>query len=304
MSDVTIIAAVIINWNGAADTLELLDSLLNCQKSGFTFHIAVIDNASKADDLDRLRQGIYRFNGSLKITLRENSVNVGVPAAYNQGIQLLGVHHEYYLRLDNDVTVNPLGLKLMIAALRGNEKTRTAIVGGNVKYYHRPTENNGGAVGIDLLRGKTTVTYPDQDVVCDGVLGCIMLVDGVLVRKYSPEVFDSRLFICTDESELSLRAKRDGFLTFYVAAEIGLHKGGVSTGKVNFLSKYYSARNWILIRVSYTSGLSNGFLLLGYFMYDALKCGINRRWVYHLGLLSGLAAAVTQSVDSLARRPR
>jgi GT2 family glycosyltransferase len=304
MPDAITVGAIAINWNGSSDTLELLESLCLCQSSVLNIRVALIDNASCPDDVAKLKTGIARLPGALSVTLRENSVNIGVPAAYNQAIQLLGAKCDVYLRLDNDVTVNPLGLKSMVAALEEGRAHGVAIVGGNVKYYHRPAENNGGAVAIDLIKGVTTVSFPAQNSICDGVLGCIMLVDGGLIERYAPDVFDGSLFLCTDESELSIRARRDGYLTLYVTSEVGLHKSGASTGKVSFLSNYYSARNWVMIRMIYSRGWCDLLLVFGYLLLDALKCLVKRRWVYHVGMASGVGAGFSRLIDRRVRAGR
>jgi GT2 family glycosyltransferase len=136
------------------------------------------------------------------------------------------------------------------------------------------------------------------ELVCDGVLGCIMLLDGDVVRRYSPDVFDSNLFICTDESELSLRARLDGIFTLYIAGQIGLHKSGVSTGKVGFLSNYYSARNWTIHRLYFLRGIKNKSLLFLRFFIDICRSILRGRWSYPIGLLSGFAISISRSIDN------
>src|SRR5512135_3363358 len=101
------LAALVINWNGAEDTLELLRSLAQCQSEDISITAAVIDNASLTDDRTKLEMGLAEFQRGMEIVFRANSVNVGVPAAYNQAIQASGLGCDYYLRLDNDVVVEP-----------------------------------------------------------------------------------------------------------------------------------------------------------------------------------------------------
>jgi GT2 family glycosyltransferase len=292
-----IIAALIINWNGAADSLELISSLCQCQNGLLKIDIVIIDNASASEDVEQLQNGLAPFRGKIDIVFRANKINIGVPAGYNQCIQLAGLAYDYYLRLDNDVVVSSVGLQAMIDVLDANYKNGVGIVGGNVRYYDRPEIDNGGAYAIDLVKGVTTVSYPVGNVVCDGVLGCIMLVSGRLVRRYAPDVFDPVLFICTDESELSLRARIDGNQTLYISNVIGLHKGGVSTGKVPFLSRYYSARNWTILRWRFASDW-RGIVLISFFtFFDLLKSTLRFRWAYPLGFISGAAISIATAID-------
>lgn len=157
-----------------------------------------------------------------------------------------------------------------------------------------------GAVRIDLIKGRTYVSYPSHDTVCDGVLGCIMLIDGDLVRKYAPNVFDSRLFLCTDESELSLRARFAGVNTWYVARTIGLHKSGRSTKKVAYTSNYYSARNWALLRLKYTRGFFHKSLVVYSLIWGTLKSIFLGRFAYPIGTLSGAFLFFSEVIDKHA----
>lgn len=296
------VAALIINWNGAPDTIELLQSLGRCQSDAAEVGAIVIDNASVESDVLVLAEAVKSFEGMLHVQLRANSENVGVPAAYNQAIQIAGLHHDHYLRLDNDVVVDPEGFAAMLRTLEEGAGKGVHIVGGNIRYFDTPGKDNGGAVAVDLVRGRTAVDYPDEDVICDGVLGCIMMLSGSLVRRYTPGVFEGSLFICTDETELSLRAARDGMRTMYLARPVGYHKGGRSTGRVPFLSSYYSSRNWTLHRLRYARGGWEKFVVAIRLPLDVARSLVRGRFASVVGVLSGTCLAVAWFTDSWARR--
>lgn len=296
------IAALIINWNGAIDTIELLRSLFEVS-ANFTIVSFVVDNASDIEDLNKLKHGIQVIQSEtgMSISLIENKNNVGVPAAYNQAIQSAGLNFDYYLRLDNDVVLDSNGLAEMTDLLDAGEKDGIAIVGGNVKYYDNKTDDNGGAVKIDLVFGKTFVTYPKVDEICDGVLGCIMLISKHLIRKYAPRVFLDSLFICTDESELSLRAKMDGFRTLYTSKLVGFHKSGRSTSKVNFLSNYYSTRNWVFHRLRFENRrLIKMFIIIQTIAYFFLNI-FRGNYASSIGTIAGYGLAITWHIDHYAK---
>lgn len=293
---------MIVNWNGAADTVDLIHSLCECQSNWLCIDVVIIDNASAQKDLQILQAAISNFDKKMDLKLRVNAINIGVPAAYNQAIQVAGLGYDHYLRLDNDVVVNSLGLAALIDALAIREKDGVAIVGGNVRFFDNPELDNGGAVAINLVRGVTSVSYPSSDVICDGVLGCIMLVSGSLVRRCTPDVFEGVLFICTDESELSLRAATYGLSTLYIAQVIGLHKGGRSTSKVHFLSKYYTTRNWIFHRLRYTKRGIDRCAVLAWIQVDIASSVLRGRWAYPLGVIAGIGLAVTWMLDHRIKR--
>jgi GT2 family glycosyltransferase len=295
------VAAIIINWNGATDTLALLNSLRGCQSDVISVSVVVIDNGSRPDDLSTLRGGIDAQGDGLAITLRSNATNIGVPGAYNQAIQLAGLHHDYYLRLDNDVVVEPHGLAHMVEALKQRASEGVAIVGGNIKYFDRPSNDNGGAVTFDLVGGKNSIDYPATDTVCDGVLGCVMLVSGHLVRAFAPNVFDTALFLSADESELSLRAGREGQRTLYLSQVVGFHRSGHSTGKVPVLTNYYAARNWTLLRLRYASGACQRLRILAGIPVDLMRHIARGRWSCVSGVMAGVALGLVWRLDQTVR---
>jgi len=289
------LAALIINWNGASDTLELIASLADCLSEDLAVSCVVVDNASSEADRAALLVGVSELSERVPVVTLLNSVNIGVPAAYNQAIQRAGLRHDYYLRLDNDVVVDPDGLLAMIDALRRDPSI--GAVGGNVKFYHARDRNNGGAVSIDLARGRTRVTYPDENVICDGVLGCIMLIPASVIQRYTPEVFLGKLFICTDESELSLRLSQSGMKTLYLNQCIGFHKGGASTGKVKYLSQYYSIRNWTYLRLRYARRGWPKWLMSVEIAARTILNLVRWRSAYLRGVVAGICMWRTERVD-------
>lgn len=296
------VAALIINWNGAADTIDLLKSLRTTRPPDVDLTVVIVDNGSEREDRARLEAYLASVDGVGKVSLCTNAVNVGVPAAYNQAIQVAGPDYDFYLRLDNDVLLAQDGLTRLIAAMNETRSENVGLVGGNVKYWARPEEDNGGAVTINLVQGRTAVSYPAEDTFCDGVLGCIMLIHRAVVQRYAPLVFDPTLFVTVDESELSLRAAEAGMKTLYVSRTIGFHKGGVSTGKVPFLSRYYSARNWTLVRSRFLGSSRDRlrlFMSVAFWWWVSLLRG---RWAYCLGSMSGALKASANGIDRRVRR--
>jgi len=295
------VGALIINWNGADDTIELLQSLSTAASPKVRLKVSIVDNASEDSDFRKLVTFVESTSLGYPVSILRNAINVGVPAAYNQSIQAVGPDCEAYLRLDNDVVLRAGAVDLLLGELLSRRKDGVGIVGGNVKLYSDRSTNNGGAVSIDLVRGRTTTAYPSTSTLCDGVLGCIMLVDGPLVRAFLPDVFLGALFICTDESELSLRAERQGVRTCYVAELVGYHKSGMSTSRVGSLASYYSARNWAYLRLRYTRGVARRVaVLVSIIAYSLLRVA-QLRPLYCGGSMSGIAMFVTHWLDARVR---
>lgn len=274
----TYVTAIIINWNGAVDTLELVKSLCEQKDEEVSIDVIIVDNASEDNDLLTLKDGLNQFSEIINIELICNKYNQGVPYAYNQAIKSSKDKESFFLRLDNDVVILPGGLKKLIHKMYENKPNRIRLVGGNIRFYDKPEINNGGAYTFDFFKGKTRITYPDKDVICDGVLGCVMLIDSEVIKLFYPDVFLSWLFLTTDESELSLRCKSKNWLTYYISDPIALHKGGRSTQKVPNKSTLLSIRNWSYLSIVYSNKIVLFVVIIRLIitiLYKAMKLQFN-----------------------------
>lgn len=285
------VAALTINWNGAQDTLELLDSLGRQCAESLCVEAFVVDNNSAPGDLAALEEGIASRH-SIVIHLIKNGCNEGVPAAYNRAIAAAGSQFDYYLRLDNDVILRDGCIARLIGGLEEWRSRGVRLVGCNVRYFDRPGESNGGAVTFNLLRGNTRIAFPESETICDGVLGCVMLVDREVVAAFAPQVFMSWLFYTTDESEISLHSAQRGWRTLYLPQPLALHKGGISTQKAERMATMTSARNWAYLAMRYAKPRSLTTLvfcrLIGVSIVGQLLRG---RWACGAALVRGAVAA-------------
>jgi GT2 family glycosyltransferase len=247
----TTVLAMIPNWNGSRDTLDLLDSLAQQSFASGIVDAVVVDNASSPSEIELLEQGLKQDRSPLTVYVVRAETNLGVPAAYNRAIQAADRDYDYYLRLDNDVVLFPHTVERLCQALDERRGAGIRLVGGEIRFFDQPGVRNCGAVTVDHVRGRTRVSFPERDTVCDGVLGCTMMLDAEVVKAFRPDVFLSWLFVTTDETEISMRARRRGWLTLYLPEPIALHKGGRSTSKVREAATLLSQRNWTFLNVVY-----------------------------------------------------
>jgi GT2 family glycosyltransferase len=290
------VAALIINWNGAKDTLELLESLAKQKERNLECVAIIVDNNSDAQDYHALETGIKSISG-MEIKLVKNAANEGVPSAYNRAIAASGNGFDYYLRLDNDVVLKEGSLARLIELLEKWRDQGARLVGCNIRYYDNEEESNCGAVHINLIRGKTTTSYPPEQCLVDGVLGCAMLIDGEVVRTYKPNVFLGWLYYTTDESELSMRCAARGWRTLYVPEPLVLHKGGRSTRKAKTMATLHSARNWAFLAMKYARpSMLVPLVAIRILCVSFPVLIIRGRWCHALALLRGASKALAEKV--------
>ncbi len=243
--------AVAVNWNGVEDSVELLDSMPHQGTESLSVLTCIVDNGSSPEQLTRLRKECRDREG---VVLVENGWNAGAPGGYNAALERLGCDWDYLLRLDNDVVLEPGAVPLLVRALEEWRGRGARLVGGEIRYFERPADRNAGAVRIELVRGRTSLHFPDEDALVQGILGCVMLVDRDILNVRGPRLFDERLFLTTDESELSLFAEGRGWRTLYVATPLARHKGARSVAKASESARYFSVRNWTYLQLSYVRG--------------------------------------------------
>jgi GT2 family glycosyltransferase len=168
------VCVVLVNWNGWADTLECLESLLRCQPAGFT--VVVCDNASTDGSPQRIRDwaegrldvALRPANplralsfpplpkpvpyaeygraaaerggdpGDPRLVLVDTGENLGFAGGNNVGIRyaLARGGFDYLWLLNNDTVVRPDALSRLVDEAERNPGA--GIVGSTLLYYDRP----------------------------------------------------------------------------------------------------------------------------------------------------------------------
>lgn len=109
------VRAVVVNYNGAAATLNCVSSLLLQRHR--PLDVAVVDNGSAADDLERLRSGL-----PAGVLLVRSERNLGYAGGLNLGARSAELARPtYILALNNDLLFpDPCTVTALITALSGD----------------------------------------------------------------------------------------------------------------------------------------------------------------------------------------
>lgn len=226
---------------------------MTAEVDGFKLNrVVVIDNASgdgSAEGLDNLK---------LPLTVMHNKENRGFAAACNQGAA--GSEADYLLFLNPDTRLHKDPLVKPIAFFQEPENQRIGIVGiqmldENAQIVRScarlPTAGRFVSMmfGLDRLFPRLFKSHfmlewdhrESREV--DQVMGSFFLVRGSLFRQLGG--FDERFFVYFEEVDLTLRARRAGFQTFYLAEAAAYHKGGGTSEHVKAVRLFYSLRSRI-----------------------------------------------------------
>ncbi len=221
------IAAIIVNWNGASDTLAVLEELGSVE--GLALRTIVVENGSTDDSLERLEASDLAFE------LIKTGDNLGFA-----GGNLVGIRHaaadpevEWFLLINNDVVVDPGFLTPLIEACRDPE---VGAAGPKI-YYHEPARLLWAAGG--RLRVRETVTEEfgkgnldqgqwDQARDVTYLTTCCLLVPRDALERVG--LLDPLFFIGVEDADWCRRALDSGYRLRYVPESRIWHKVAVSTG--------------------------------------------------------------------------
>ncbi len=232
---------IILNWNGLDDTSELLVSLSKISYNNYT--IVIVDNNSSNDEAEKLEN-----SSKGKAHIIKCKENLGFSGGNNVGIRYsLEEKADYILLLNNDTTVNPDFLEILVSKCEGEKQS--GIVAPRINYYDEPQKiwTDGGK--ISRIRGsgfaysdkmETEADVTDKSVIF--VSGCCMLIKREVLLSVG--LFDENYFLYIEDTDLCLRTIRAGYKIYVVPQSRIFHKVNSSTKKnYSSLPLYYATRN-------------------------------------------------------------
>lgn len=246
-------AIIILNWNGADDTLMCLDSLSRADGS---FFVVIADNGSTDDSISRIKE--YISASSMDITLLEMNANLGFARGNNKGIAYAAKRNpDSYLLLNNDTEVTPDFLTKLVDFQNNNPKYR--VLTPRINFYYRKNIiwNCGGRIqcgfrryffaGCDESKAVRREYYP-----ITFVTGCaLFFMPDVLDTDGS--LFTERFFFGEEDFDFSLRMKRNRKRMACVTDALIYHKVGAANASHNIPGKIYLhlLNRYIDIRLHY-----------------------------------------------------
>lgn len=246
-------AIIILNWNGADDTLMCLDSLSRADGS---FFVVIADNGSTDDSIGRIKEFISA--SSMDITLLEMNANLGFARGNNRGIAYAAKRNpDSYLLLNNDTEVTPDFLAKLVDFQNNNPKYR--VLTPRINFYYRKNIiwNCGGRIqcgfrryffaGCDESKAVGREYYP-----ITFVTGCaLFFMPDVLNADGS--LFTEKFFFGEEDFDFSLRMKRNRKRMACVTDALIYHKVGAANASHNIPGKIYLhlLNRYIDIRLHY-----------------------------------------------------
>lgn len=250
MQNYPLVSIVSINYNGAAVTCEMLESLKKISYPNI--EVIIVDNASKEDP-----SSIFENHPWIKFIRSDK--NLGFAGGNNLGFK--EATGKYFLMLNNDTEVptdflEPLVERLELDATIG-------CVSPKIIFHHSPgVLQFAGFNPINpfTVRG-TAIGYGMQD---DGRFdqshptsrahGAAMMVSRKVVEEIG--LMADLYFLYYEEMDYCERIKRAGYSIWYESRSTIFHKESISTGKGSTLKTYYLTRNRILYQRRNVKGIT------------------------------------------------
>lgn len=232
-------AIIILNWNGANDTICCLDSLSKAEGS---FFVVVADNGSNDDSLVRLRE--YVNSSTLDIRILELGHNYGFAAGNNKAVVYASQFNpDAYLLLNNDTEVNPDFLERLIEFQKENAEFKVLTPRINLFYTDGHIWNCGGTLFLGFR--KYRYAGCNESVVGNRKWDRITFVTGCALF-FLPEILNNdkhilteRFFFGEEDFDFSLRMKREHVSMACVYDSVIYHKVGASAKSMNMPGKVY-----------------------------------------------------------------
>jgi GT2 family glycosyltransferase len=220
-------AAVLVNWNGADDTLATLASL-DRAAGRERLRVVVVDNGSSDGSAERLRRA------RPDVELIETGENLGFAGGNDVGLRrvLEDARIARVLLLNTDVEVDPGFLAPLAAALAD---PRVAAAGPKI-FYFDPPDRLWAAGGRLRIRETVTVEFgrgqPDGPEFSRPADVSYLTTCCLLVRREALEavgLLDPAYFINVDDADWCRRALDRGLALRYVPESRIWHKVAAST---------------------------------------------------------------------------
>jgi GT2 family glycosyltransferase len=268
---------IIVNWNSGKQLYNCLQSVAATIKENWRLgKVIIIDNASSDSSLEGLD------NIALPLYLIRNNTNLGFAAACNQGAKECKA--DYILFLNPDTMLFENSLSVPLEFMERPENRHIGIVGiqlldenGHVSRTCARFPKSGQffakMLGLDCLFHNISHFMVEWDHMnsreVDQVMGAFFLVRRSLFEELNG--FDEKFFVYFEEVDFSLRARKRGWKTFYLADAQAYHKGGGTSEQVKAKRLFYSLRSRILYSYKHFSWLSATLLLLGTMIIEPLS---------------------------------
>lgn len=241
----------ICNYNKREFVINCVKSLLD--QTFKDFDLFVVDNASIDDSVEKLREAYGD-----KITIIENSENLGGSGGFNTGIKRgYDDGYEYIMLVDNDTVFDKNAVFELYKFLTENKDV--GMVGAKIYQMQKPEYIQAMGGIIDWKNYDVQSVYKDlkdsdelENIVdVDYLAACALMTRREVVEKIG--MLDESCFIYYDDTEWGYRCKLNGYRCCAISSAKVWHNCSFAASKTNKGLIYYNIRNGLNFFSKYIS---------------------------------------------------
>ena len=259
------LAIIVLNWNGADDTLNCVESL---QQQTLRPEIIIVDNNSNDDSVERFEDHIKSQKKDAPILIK-NSQNLGFAGGINTGLVYAKEHNfEYIGVLNPDAIADKEWCQALVNELSSHPKC--GITTGILQRRNSKTLDTTGdfyttwGLPGPRNRDEPIKNAPDKPGEVFGATG-----GGAIYRTAifdDIDMFDEDFFMYYEDVDLSFRAQLAGWKVRFTPKAIAYHKVGASSKKVPGLAVYNTFKNLPLVFIKNVPGKLFWYIGLRFFL--------------------------------------
>lgn len=266
----SMVAVVILNWNGRKFLEQFLPSVLASTYQNKK--IIVADNAS-TDDSVQFVKNLYP-----SIEIIQNNVNEGFARGYNLALQQVSA--DYFVLLNSDVEVTPNWIAPVIELMELNKKI--AACQPKILAFHDKTRFEyagacGGWIdkhGYPFARGRvfddceTDKGQYNNAIPCFWASGACLFIRASLYNEVGG--FDEYFFAHQEEIDLCWRLQLAGHLIYVQPLSVVYHVGGGTLPQGNTRKTFLNFRNNLIMLYKNLPATSVFFVVCLRLLLDAI----------------------------------
>lgn len=274
----SVVDIIIVNWNAGSLLWDCVRSIEEAGQAGFEFdQVVIVDNCSTDGSLDGLA------SGTLSLKIIRNTENKGFAAACNQGAQ--GSRADYMLFLNPDTRLFADSLSVPLAFMEAAQNQSVGICGIQLIDEHEKVSRScarfptplmffSKIFGLDRLFPRFFKSHfmaewgHGENRGVDHVIGAFFLLRRCLFVQLNG--FDERFFVYLEDLDFSLRARKLGWASYYLADARAYHKGGGTSEQIKARRLFYSLRSRILYGYKHFTPTQATLLLVSTLCFEPL----------------------------------
>jgi GT2 family glycosyltransferase len=235
-----LVYCILVNWNGAADTLPCIASLL--QQHYSNLRILIVDNGSTDDSVARIRSAFPQ------VTVLEAGGNLGFASGSNVGIRhAFAEGADYIWLLNNDTTAPPDSCTKLVA--RAHQQPSAGLIGSVLFYMNDPSQIQawGGGNLIPWLGYSNHFQAPTTLGPTSYLTFASVLIPSEVILKVG--ILYEGFFMYWDDADFALRVTKAGYSLAVAEDTAILHKeGGSAEYRSPLIDRYSTAAGLHFLR--------------------------------------------------------